>query len=171
MFKKKEKNLLSKEYMADKYYVYDREFVYSSKKNFIGFLSGIEEEFYSHEFYRDDRYVCVGRHRFLIKEMEELYYTKERCKMLGLDTCPTVWCLDSLIEMISNNNFVSASETIKLKNINSVYLNKTESECHEIYESYNKDGIISLNERDCILHAINMIKDSLDKCDENLEWR
>lgn len=171
MFMKKEKNLLLKKYMTDKYYVYDRETVYSSKKNFIEFLSSIEEEFYSHEFVRDDRYVCVGRHRFLINEMQELYYTKEQCKKLGLYTCPTVWCLDSLIEMISERNFVSSAELAKLKDANEVYLSKNDSECREIYESYNKEAIISLNERDYILHALNMIKDSLDKCDENLEWR
>ena len=39
-----------------------------------------------------------------------------------------------------------------------------------MYESYNKEEIISLNERDYILHALKRIKDSLDKCDDNLEW-
>ena len=38
------------------------------------------------------------------------------------------------------------------------------------YNSYISEGIISLNERDYIMHAINMIKDSLDKYDDNMKW-
>lgn len=63
------KNYLSKKYMGDKFYNYDRDQVYANKKNFVEFLNLIEEEFYSHTFNKDDRYVCLGRHKFLIKEM------------------------------------------------------------------------------------------------------
>ena len=102
--------------------------------------------------------------------MQQLYYTKEQCQTLHLDICPTKWCLHSLIEMISNPNFLTKIDYQKLININDIYFNKTENECRQIYESYNKEEIISLNERDYILHALNMIKDSLKKCDDNLEW-
>ena len=68
-------------------------------------------------------------------------------------------------------NFLSLIDYEKLKNINEVYSNKEINECRQIHDSYNKDNIISLNERDYILHALNMIKDSLDKCDDNLEWK
>lgn len=168
MFKKEK--LLSKKYMAEKYYGGDKTTIYSNKENFVNFLNEIEEEFYNHDFKRDNRYVCVGRHKFLINEMQQLYYTKEQCQTLHLDICPTKWCLKSLIEMISNPNFLTKIDNQKLININEIYFNKTENECRQIYESYNKEEIISLNERDYILHALNMIKDSLDKCDDNLEW-
>lgn len=168
MFKKEK--LLSKKYMAKKYYGCDKATIYSNKENFVNFLNEIEEEFYSHDFKRDNRYVCVGRHKFLINEMQQLYYTKEQCQTLHLDICPTKWCLKSLIEMISNPNFLTKIDNQKLININEIYFNKTENECRQIYDSYNKEEIISLNERDYILHALNMIKDSLDKCDDNLEW-
>lgn len=168
MFKKEK--LLSKKYMAEKYYGCDKTTIYSNKENFVNFLNEIEEEFYNHDFKRDNRYVCVVRHKFLINEMQQLYYTKEQCKALHLDICPTKWCLKSLIEMISNPNFLTKIDNQKLININEIYFNKTENECRQIYESYNKEEIISLNERDYILHALNMIKDSLDKCDDNLEW-
>lgn len=168
MFKKEK--LLSKKYMAEKYYGDDKTTIYSNKENFVNFLNEIEEEFYNHDFKRDNRYVCVGRHKFLINEMQQLYYTKEQCQTLHLDICPTKWCLKSLIEMISNPNFLTIIDNQKLININEIYFNKTENECRQIYESYNKEEIISLNERDYILHALNMIKDSLDKCDDNLEW-
>lgn len=168
MFKRE--NLLSKKYMSEKYYGYDRERVYSSKANFIDFLNSIEKEFYNHDFKMDNRYVCIGRHRFLINEMQELYYTKEQCEKLHLYKCPTAWCLDSLIEMIVNPNFLSISDFEKLKDVNDIYLNKNTNECRQVYDDYNSEGIISLNERDYILHALNMIKDSLDKCNENLEW-
>lgn len=169
MFKKEK--LLKKEYLTKKYYERDIKDVYLNKTNFINFLNEIEEEFYNHDFKKDNRYVLLGRHKFLIKEMEELYYTKEQCKELHLDTCPTVWCLSSLIEIMCMPNFLSLIDYEKLKNINEVYSNKEINECRQIHDSYNKDNIISLNERDYILHALNMIKDSLDKCDDNLEWK
>jgi hypothetical protein len=169
MFKEKKK-LLSKQYMYNKYYDYDRNLVYSNKQNFIDFLNQIEEEFYCHDFKRDDRYVWIGRHKFLIKEMQELYYTKKQCEELSLFTCPTVWCLDSLLEIIMHPNFITRHEIDNLINSNKIYSNKNLEECHKIFKSYNDDGIISLNERDYILHALNMIKDSLDKCNDNLEW-
>ena len=131
----------------------------------------IEAEFYNHHFSVDYRYLCVGRHRFLINEMEELYYTKEQCVEKNLDKCPTVWCLDSLIELMAQHNFLTINDFNSLININNIYKNKSVNECREIYESYNNDDIISLNERDIIMHAINMIKDSLKKCDDNLEWK
>lgn len=165
MFQKK----LTKKYMM-KYSNYDKNKIYSSKSEFTKFLNKLEQEFYTHQFESDKRYVLIGRHRFLIKEMEELYYTKERCKELNLDICPTKWCLDSLIEIIVNPNFLSTNDIENLKNINEIYINKNINECNEIYNKYNSNGIISLQERDCILHALNMIKDSLDKCNENLEW-
>lgn len=168
MFKKEK--LLSKKYMAEKYYACKKDTIYSNKENFVNFLKEIEEEFYNHDFKKDNRYICVGRHKFLINEMQQLYYTKEQCQTLHLDICPTKWCLKSLIEMISNPNFLNKSDYQKLININDIYFNKNENECRQIYESYNKENIISLNERDYILHALNMIKDSLEKCDDNLEW-
>jgi hypothetical protein len=168
MFNKK--NYLTKNYMADRYYAFDRDSVYLNKKNFINFLDSIEKEFYTHDFDVDNRYVCLGRHRFLIDEMEELYYTKEMCIKLGLNTCPTVWCLSSLIEMIVNPNFLNLHNYEELIDINDIYLGKNVKEAREIYDSYNNDGIISLNERDYILHALNMIRDSLKKCNDNLEW-
>lgn len=157
--------------MVEKYYGCDKENIYSNKENFINFLNSIEEEFYNHDFKRDNRYACVGRHKFLINEMQQLYYTKEQCKNLHLDICPTKWCLKSLIEMFSNPNYLNISDYQNLININNTYLNKSVNECRQIYDSYNNDNIISLNERDYILHALNMIKDSLEKCDSNLEWQ
>lgn len=168
MFKRKK--LLTKEYMRKNYYYYDKEKVYSNKTNFITFLNTIEKEFYNHTFKIDDRYVCVGRHRFLINEMQQLYFTKEQCEKKHLNTCPTIWCLDSLIELIINPNFLDVIAIEQLKNTNEIYLNKNNRECMQIYERYNQEGVISLNERDYILHALNMIKDSLDKCNEKLEW-
>jgi len=165
----KKNNYLTKKYMQDKYINYDRKKVYSNKTNFIEFLNKIEEEFYTHKFKKDKRYVCVARHRFLIDEMCELYYTKKQCEELHLDICPTVWCLDSLLEIIFYPNSLTINSFEELKKY-SFYKNKTTNKCRDIYEEYNKDGIISLNERDYIMHAINMIKDSLIKCNENLEW-
>ncbi|MBQ7104524.1 MAG: hypothetical protein IJN90_01560 [Bacilli bacterium] len=166
----KKTNYLTKKYMQDKYIKYDRKKVYENKTNFMEFLKQIEEEFYTHEFKEDKRYVCVSRHRFLIDEMSELYLTKKQCEEKHLDKCPTVWCLDSLLELIfyPNNLTISAHESLIKSSI--IYQDKTFNECREIYESYNKDGIISLNERDHIMHALNMIKDSLKKCNEKLEW-
>lgn len=163
-------NYLTKKYMSNKYYNYNKDKIYSSKKNFVEFLKSIESEFYSHNFRIDNRYECVGRHRFLIDEMEQLYYTKEQCDLKHLDICPTVWCLDSLIELITQPNFLSLIDYEKLININDNYINKDINECRKIYDSYNQEDIISLNERDYILHALNMIKDSLKKCDDNLKW-
>lgn len=165
----KKNNYLTKKYMQDKYYKYDREKVYSNKTNFIDFLNQIEEEFYTHDFKEDKRYVCVARHRFLINEMSELYYTKKQCEEKHLDKCPTIWCLDSLLEIIFNPNILTISSHEELKKY-PFYQDKSFNECREIYESYNKEGIISLNERDYIMHALNMIKDSLSKCNDNLEW-
>lgn len=165
------KNFLTKRYMTDKYYKYNREDVYSNKKNFEEFICNIEKEFYTHQFDTDDRYICIGRQRFLIDEMEELYYTKEQCKQKNFNKCPTVWCLDSLIELITQHNFLTINDYNSLVGINDIYKDKSVNECREIYESYNQNDIISLNERDIILHAINMIKDSLKKCNENLEWK
>lgn len=167
MFKK---NLLLRKYISDKYYVHIDDSIYSNKKDFINFLKQIEEEFYNHDFIKDNRYVYTGRHKLLIKEMQQLYYTKEQCQKLHLDICPTKWCLHSLIEMMSNQNFLTLNEYQELININDVYYNKSVSECRQIYDAYNNENIISLNERDYILHALNMIKDSLDKCNDNLEW-
>lgn len=167
MFKK---NYLTKEYMYRKYSSYNKEEILNNKDSFIRFLSDIEGEFYNFDFNVDNRYVCIGRHRFLIDEMEQLYYTKEYCKELGLTICPTKWCLDSLIEIIINSNNLSLEDYSKLSNTNSIYLNKTANDCRTIYDSYSKDGIISLNERDYILHALNMIRDSLKKCNDNMEW-
>ncbi len=164
------KNYLSKKYMGDKFYNYDRDYVYANKKNFVEFLNLIEEEFYSHTFNKDDRYVFLGRHKFLIKEMQELYFTKEQCEKLQFNICPAIWCLDSLIEMVVKPNFLSISDYEDLKDCNSIYLNRDVRKCQEIYNSYISEGIISLNERDYIMHAINMIKDSLDKYDDNMKW-
>lgn len=164
LFKKK---LLSKKYMRDKYLNYDRKWVYANKNNFVEFLNEIENEFYNHDFLKDDRYVYAGRHKFLIKEMEQLYLTKEQCDKYHFDTCPTKWCLDSLLELIFNKNNLRPDEIV---NYSKIYLNKTLKEKRTIYDSYVDKEIISLNERDYIMHALNMIKDSLDKCDDNLEW-
>ena len=158
IFMFKRKKMLTKEYMTKKYYVSNQQEICLNKQNFINYLNKIEEEFYNHDFKRDDRYVCV-------------YYTKEQCKNLHLDECPTKWCLGSLIEMICNPNQLTVADYQSLIGKNNTYLNKDINECRQIYESYNKDNIISLNERDYILHALNMIKDSLDKCDDNLEWK
>lgn len=165
----KKTNYLTKNYMQKKYINYDRKNVYLNKTNFIEFLDKIEEEFYTHDFKEDKRYVCIARHRFLIDEMSELYYTKKQCEEMHLDTCPTIWCLDSLLEIIFSPNTLTISSHEELKK-SSFYKDKNFNECRDIYDSYNKDGIISLNERDYIMHALNMIKDSLSKCDDNLEW-
>ena len=165
----KKKNYLTKKYMIDKYQNYDREKIYNNKYEFTKFLLSIEEEFYNHDFKFDKRYVCITRHRFLIDEMSELYFTKNQCIEKGFDMCPTTWCLDSLLELIFYPNALTVSSFEELKNID-YYKDKGANECRELYESYNKEGIISLNERDYILHALNMIKDSLKKCNDKLEW-
>ena len=161
---------LTKKYMIDKYGHYDKS-IYDSKEYFERFLNTIKSEFYNHEFYYDKRYVYIGRQKFLIKEMQELYYSKAELKEHSYDTCPTKWCLDSVLEMIFNNNFLSMHDYACLVNSNDLYMNKSIKECIELYDSYCNDGIISLEERDYILHGINMIQDSLDKCDEKLEWK
>ena len=156
--------------MYEKYAKYNLENIPSNKEEFTKLLNGIEEEFYSHKFKQDDRYVCVGRHEILIKEMFELYLTKEQCQKQGYVICPTIWCFGSLIEFMVNPNFLTILSFEKLKKSNNIYLNKSSKECQAIYDSYNRDGIISLNERDYILHVLYTIKDSLDKCDENMNW-
>lgn len=162
------KKVLTKKYMRDKYSNYDRELVYANKTNFTKFLNEIEQEFYNHDFFRDDRYLCVGRHKIIINEMEELYYTKEQCDKYHYSICPTKWCLDSLLELIFNKNRLFLTD--ELSNYSELYPNKSLEERKKIYESYNNKEIISLNERDYIMHGINMIKDSLEKCNDNLEW-
>ena len=136
--------VLTKDYLAQKYSKYNKEEVYDNKNNFIKFLNEIEKEFYLFDFKNDNRYVCVGRQRFLIDEMEELYYTKEQCLKLRLDICPTKWCLDSLIEIMTENNFLSLQDYENLININSLYKNKSFDECRDMYDSYLKEKIISL---------------------------
>lgn len=153
-----------------KYYNYNKDEIYLSKKKIVEFLKLIESEFYNHSFKFNNKYVCIGMHRFLIDEMEELYYTKEQYELKHLDVCPTVLCLDSLIELICFPNHLSLSDYDKLINVNDVYLYKDVKNCRKIYDSYISDDIISLNERDYILHALSMIKDSLKKCDDNLKW-
>lgn len=167
MFKKR----LKKVDMVN-YYKYEKKLVYSSKKEFIKLLNQIEEEFYTHKFVSDKRYSCIGRQRFLIDEMEELYYSKEECeKRFGNHyTCPTIWCLDSLIELMVNPNFVSSAEYDELININSMYADKSKLECRKLYDQYLAEEIICLEERDYIMHALNMIKDSLKKCDNMMKW-
>ena len=165
----KKKNYLTKKYMIDKYQNYDREKIYNNKYEFTKFLLSIEEEFYNHDFKFDKRYVCITRHRFLIDEMSELYFTKNQCIEKGFDMCPTTWCLDSLLELIFYPNALTVSSFEELKNID-CYKDKGANDCRELYESYNKEGIISLNERDYIMHALNMIKDSLKKCNDKMEW-
>lgn len=166
----KKTNYLTKKYMQDKYLKYSREEVYANKTNFTTFLNQIEREFYIHDFKEDKRYVCVARHRFLIDEMCELYYSKKQCEEHHFDKCPTIWCLDSLLEIIFNPNVLTIGSHEKLMKSSSLYQDKDFNECRTIYDSYNKEGIISLNERDYIMHALNMIKDSLSKCNDNLEW-
>ncbi len=72
--------------------------------------------------------------------------------------------------MVVKPNFLSISDYEDLKDCNSIYLNRNVRKCQEVYNSYISEGIISLNERDYIMHAINMIKDSLDKYDDNMKW-
>lgn len=156
--------------MISNYSNYDKEKVLKNKESFEKFLFQLEKEFYIHDFKIDNRYQCVGRHRFLIDEMEQLYYSPEICKSKHLNVCPTIWCLDSVIELITNPNFLNLSDYEKISNDVVVYANKNVNECRSIFDEYNKSDIISLNERDYILHAINMIKDSLKKCDDNLNW-
>lgn len=165
----KKKNYLTRKYMCDKYVKKDKEY-FNNKEKFIEFLNDIEKEFYNHDFEYDKRYACITRHRFLIDEMSELYFTKEQCKEKGYDTCPTVWCVASLLEFFLIPNIYRISEQELLVEISDFYKGKSSYECRQIYESYFNDGIISLNERDMILHALNMIKDSLKKCNDNLEW-
>ena len=153
-----------------KYYNCNKDEIYLSKKKIVEFLKLIESEFYNHSFKFNNKYVCIGMHRFLIDETEELYYTKEQYELKHLDMCPTVLCLDSLIELICFPNHLSLSDYDKLINVNDVYLYKDVKNCRKIYDSYISDDIISLNERDYILHALSMIKDSLKKCDDNLKW-
>lgn len=160
---------LTKKYMSEKYQKYDKS-IYEDKTRFTEFLKQVKEEFYNHKFKLDKRYVFTGRHKFLIEEMEQLYFSKHDLEEHHYDKCPTVWCLDSVLEMIFNPNFLSIADYENLVNKNKVYQNKSVNECRTIHLSYEKDDVISLEERDYILHGINMIEDSLRKCNESLEW-
>ena len=164
------KKLLKRKYMFEKYGKIDKEIVLKNKTNFIELLDKIESEFYNYDFIKDERYVCVGRDRFLLHQMQELYYTKEQCNELEFDINPTAFCIYSLIEIIVNPNFLNLNDYMELGKKEGIYKNKDVNSCRKIYDEYNANGIISLNERDYILHGLNMIKDSLEKCDENLNW-
>lgn len=170
MLFKKKKNYLTRKYMMDKYENLDKEKIFANKNAFINFLKSIEEEFYNHDFEVDKRYVCIGRHRLLIDEMSELYFTKEQCIENYYHICPTKWCFWNMHEMILYHSPLKRCDEDKIKIYSDFYKDKCFNESREIYEKYFQDGIISLNERDMILYVLNMIKDSLSKCDDNLEW-
>lgn len=162
---------LTKKELCQKYFKFDKLNICKSKTKFIDFLNQIENELYTHSFKYDYRYVCLGRQRFIINEMKELYYTKEQCECYNFDLCPTVFCLNSLIELMCNPNFLGIEDYRELKNYNKLYQNKNPNECRKIYDTYISNGIISLQERDFIMHALNMIKDSLSKCNDRMKWQ
>lgn len=141
-------------YKKDLKKYYDYKDISKSKSNFIEFLNQIESEFYTHKFKSDKRFVVCDRFQSLIEEMEELYWTKEQVIEKNYIS-PTKWCIKSLQEILIENNAV---------------MDPQKFEYRKVYEEYCKDGIVSLEERDFILYAINMMKSSLKKCNDNLDW-
>lgn len=158
--------LLKREYLVDKYLKSNNHVYENNKNEYIKYLNMIEEEFYSHDFKKDNRYVCIGRDRILIDEI------KDKLKNHSNDgnISPLIVCITDLTELMYNPNFLTIKDYDLLKNYSDIYNGKSKSECAKIYNEYINSKIVSLNERDYIMYAINMIKDELDNYDDNLNY-
>lgn len=169
MFGKKKK-FLTKKYLMEKYGVYDGNFICLSKKSFEGYLNILEEDLTNFDYKKDPRYILLGKHKQIIKEMSKLYSTKEEAQALGIPGCPTKWYFNSLMELIITRNILDDRDCELLPFTNETYQFRTKPECKRMYDAYVKEGIVSQQEVDVIIHAIWMLRDSLDKCNENMEW-